>query len=60
MVAQRFGVSFQASVYRLRSLRHISQIECDELLEREELGKDYLRVLGLREQHDEAMRATEQ
>ena len=60
MVAQRFGVSYQASVYRLRSLRHISQIECDELLEREELGRDYLRVLGLREQHDEAMRATEQ
>ena len=60
MVAQRFGVSYQASVYRLRSLRHISQIECDELLEREELGRDYLRVLGLREEHEEAMRASEQ
>ena len=60
MVAQRFGVSYQASAYRLRSLRHISQIECDELLEREELGRDYVRVLGFQEQHDEAKRATEQ
>ncbi len=59
-VAQRFGVSYQASAYRLWSLRHISQIECDELLEREELGRDYLRVLGLREECDEATRASEQ
>lgn len=59
VVAQRFGVSYQASVFRLRSLRHISQVECDDLLEREELGREYLRVLGLREQDDEAMRVTE-
>ena len=57
-LAVRFGVSYQASVYRLRSLRHISKTECDDLLEREELGREYLRVLGLREEHNEAARAT--
>ena len=57
-LAVRFGVSYQASVYRLRSLRHISKPECDDLLEREELGREYLRVLGLREEHNEAARAT--
>lgn len=56
-LADRFGVSYQASVYRLRSLRHVSKAECDDLLEREELGREYLRVLGLREEHDEAARA---
>ena len=57
-LAERFGVSYQAAVYRLRSLRHVSKAECDDLLEREELGREYLRVLGLREEHDEAARAT--
>lgn len=58
VLADRFGVSYQASVYRLRSLSHVSKVECDDLLEREELGREYLRVLGLREEHDEAARAT--
>lgn len=58
VVAQRFGVSYQASVFRLRSLRYVSQVECDDLLKREELGRECLRVLGLREEHDEAVRAT--
>ena len=49
IVARRFGVSYRASVYRLRSLRYVSQAECADLLEREELGRDFLRVLR---QHD--------
>ena len=56
-VARRFGVSYRASVYRLRSLRYVSQAECANLLEREELGRDYLRVLGVREVQNQAVRA---
>lgn len=52
-VARRFGVSYRASVYRLRSLGYVSQAECSDLLEREEFGRDYLRVLGVREERDE-------
>ena len=57
IVARRFGVSYRASAYRLRSLRYVSQAECADLLEREELGRDYLRVLGVREEQNEAVRA---
>ena len=56
-VARRFGVSYRASVYRLRSLGYVSQAECIDLLEREELGRDYLRVVGVREEQNEAARA---
>lgn len=57
IVARRFGVSYRASVYRLRSLRYVSQAECANLLDREELGRDYLRVLGVREEQNQAVRA---
>lgn len=57
IVARRFGVSYRASVYRLRSLRYVSQAECADLLEREDLGRDYLRVLSMREEQNEAVRA---
>lgn len=57
IVARRFGVSYQASVYRLRSLRYVSQAECADLVEREELGRDYRRVLGVREEQNEPVRA---
>ena len=57
IVARRFGVSYRASVYRLRSLRYVSQAECANLLEREELGRDYLRVLGVREEQNQAVGA---
>ena len=59
-IAHRFGVSYQASVYRLRSLRHISHNECDDLLKREELARKYLRALGFQEGQDEALRGTRQ
>ena len=54
-VGRRFGVSYRASVYRLRSLGYVSQAECAGLLEREEFGRDYLRVLGVREERGEAV-----
>jgi Zn-dependent peptidase ImmA (M78 family) len=48
-IAHRFGVSYQAAVYRLKSLRYINQPESVLLLssEQEEAGRDYLRALDL-------------
>jgi Zn-dependent peptidase ImmA (M78 family)/transcriptional regulator with XRE-family HTH domain len=46
-LAHRFGVSYQAAVYRLLSLRHVSRVESDELLKREAVGKDFLEALGM-------------
>lgn len=46
-LAHRFGVSYQAAVYRLLSLRHISRVECDDLLKREAVGKDFLEALDM-------------
>ena len=47
MLAHRFGVSYQAALYRLKSLRHISQAESRELLEQEEFGRQLLRELSM-------------
>lgn len=46
-IAHRFGVSYQAAVYRLKSLRLITQPESAQLLspEQEASGRDYLRAL---------------
>ena len=46
-LANHFGVSYQAAVYRLRSLSFLSQKECSELLQQEEVGRSYLRLLGM-------------
>lgn len=46
-IAYRFGVSYQAAVYRLLSLRHISRPQCEELLAQEAVGKDFLRELNM-------------
>lgn len=46
-LAHHFGVSYQAAVYRLRSLNFSSPKECSELLEQEEIGRSYLRLLGM-------------
>ena len=45
MIAHHFGVRYEAATYRLKSLRHISDTECDELLEKADAGKEYLRRL---------------
>ena len=47
MFAHRFGVSYQAALYRLKSLRHISHAESRELLEQEEFGRQLLRELSI-------------
>lgn len=56
-IAHRFGVSYQAAVYRLHSLRYLSQKAREELLEEESKGRDYLRLLGLEdsEQSDKSL-----
>ena len=48
-IAYRFGVSYQAAVYRLKSLRWITQPKSAQLLspDHEAAGKDYLRALDL-------------
>ena len=45
MLAHHFGVSYQAALYRLKSLRYISQPESQELLNRAAFGRQYLKVL---------------
>jgi Zn-dependent peptidase ImmA (M78 family)/transcriptional regulator with XRE-family HTH domain len=45
LVAHHFGVSYQAALYRLKSLGYISQQGTEELLTQEEFGKSYLREL---------------
>ena len=40
-------MSYQAAVYRLLSLQHVTRAECNELLAREAVGKDFLESLNL-------------
>ena len=47
MLAHRFGVSYQAALYRLKSLRHISHPESRELMEQENFGRKYLKALDM-------------
>ncbi len=47
LIAHHFGVSYRAAVYRLHSLRYLSQKEREQLLKDELHGKNYLKMLGL-------------
>jgi Zn-dependent peptidase ImmA (M78 family) len=47
LLAHHFGVSYQAAVYRLKSLNWVSSSECAKLLEREPEGKSYLDFLKM-------------
>ncbi len=47
LLAHHFGVSYQAAVYRLKSLRYISGRETGDLLEQERFGRKYLKALGM-------------
>ena len=47
MLAHHFGVSYQAAVYRLKSLRYISASESGELLDQEHFGRKYLKALNM-------------
>ena len=45
LLAHHFGVSYQAALYRLKSLRYISHSESGDLLEQESFGRKYLKAL---------------
>lgn len=47
IIAHHFSVSYQATVYRLRSLNIISQQECDKLVAKYQDGKHYLSSLHM-------------
>ena len=47
LLAHRFGVSYRAAVYRLKSLRYISDRESKDLLGQERFGRSYLKELGM-------------
>ena len=47
LLAHHFGVSYQAAVYRLKSLRYISGRETGDLLEQERFGRKYLKALSM-------------
>lgn len=47
LIAHHFGVSYHAAVFRLKSLGHISQKECDLMLDQYDFGKEYLEVLDM-------------
>ncbi|MCB9980762.1 MAG: ImmA/IrrE family metallo-endopeptidase [Rhodospirillales bacterium] len=47
ILGNHFGVSYQAATYRLRSLNHISPKECNELLDKVDVGREYLEVLDM-------------
>jgi Zn-dependent peptidase ImmA (M78 family)/transcriptional regulator with XRE-family HTH domain len=47
ILAHHFGVSYQAAAYRLKGLGAINDRELRELLDREEIGRDYLTTLAL-------------
>lgn len=44
-IAHHFAVSYQAAAYRLQGLDVIRKRDCDALLEQEDLGKQYVRLL---------------
>ena len=45
MLAHHFGVSYQATVYRLKSFRYLSHPDSHRLLEQEGFGREYLKAL---------------
>lgn len=47
VLAQHFGVSYQAATYRIRNLDWVNQDECAALLTQENLGREYLSLLNL-------------
>ena len=47
MLARHFGASYQAALYRLKSLRHITHPESVDLLAQEHLGRQLLRELSM-------------
>lgn len=46
-LAHQFGASYQAALYRLKSLRHIYHADSQALLKQSELGRKYLQALKM-------------
>lgn len=46
-IAHRFGVSYEAAVYRLRNLNYFSQKDCKRLISQEDVGKKYLQSINM-------------
>lgn len=53
LIAHHFRVSYQATIYRLHSLRYLSPKEREKLLQEELVGKEYLRMLDFLQDLDE-------
>ena len=53
LMGHHFGVSYQAALYRLKSLKHVSRRDSDGLLEREGFGREYLKLLGMFDELEE-------
>ena len=53
MVAHHFGVDYRAVLYRMKSLKHVSQRDSDGLFEQEHFGKEYLNILGMLDELEE-------
>jgi Zn-dependent peptidase ImmA (M78 family)/DNA-binding XRE family transcriptional regulator len=51
-LAHRYGTSYQAAAYRLKSLTLINDRELKELLEKQESGREYLKMLHFQEDID--------
>ena len=47
LVAHHFGVGYDAALYRLRNLQHVSHTECGGLLKQNKIGRRYLDMLNL-------------
>lgn len=52
-LARHFGVSYEATVWRLKSLGHINHPETDNLIQKKEIGKRYIKLLGFLDILDE-------
>ena len=58
-LARRFGVSYEAAVWRLKSLSHVSGTDTTALMGQREIGKRFIHLLGFEEPLEEG-RITEQ
>ena len=58
-LARRFGVSYEAAVWRLKSLSHVSGTDTTALLGQREIGKRFIHLLGFEEPLEKG-RITEQ
>jgi Zn-dependent peptidase ImmA (M78 family)/transcriptional regulator with XRE-family HTH domain len=54
-LARHFGVSYEAAVWRLKSLNHISTAETTMLMDQKEIGRRYIQLLGFEEPLDEGV-----